>query len=81
MIMVAGSFVKTINYKPKAMKNMQKLIFKIFIFSIVMTFFNACEVEDGIDGVDGRDGVDGVDGRNGVDGQDGEDGEDGGGSR
>ncbi|MDT0649565.1 hypothetical protein [Autumnicola edwardsiae] len=59
------------------MKNMQKLIFKIFIFSIVVTFFNACEVEDGIDGVDGRDGVDGVDGRDGVDGQDGEDGEDG----
>ncbi len=55
------------------MKNMRKLIVRIFIFSLVLTFFNSCEVEDG---VDGKDGVDGVDGKDGVDGEDGEDGED-----
>ncbi len=49
---------------------MQKLILRIFILSVVMTIFNSCEVEDG---VDGKDGIDGIDGKDGVDGEDGDD--------
>lgn len=49
---------------------MQKLILRIFVLSVVMTFFNSCEIEDGLDG---QDGVDGVDGKDGLDGRDGQD--------
>ena len=49
---------------------MQKLILRLFVLSVVLSSFNSCEVEDGLDG---RDGVDGADGRDGQDGSDGQD--------
>lgn len=52
------------------MKNLQKLLLKLFVLSLAFTLFYSCEAEDGFDG---KDGVDGTDGKDGVDGTDGED--------